>query len=259
MAPVWTGAKLGKVQAMAVKVEAVPCLEDNYLWLLRDGPTGAVAICDPGEAGPAIAAVEQAGGRLDQILLTHHHGDHIDGVADLKARFPTAKIIGGKPDAHRLPKLDLAVGEGDIVEFGAAQARVMHLPGHTTGHIAFHFDADHFMLCGDIVFALGCGRPLEAGGMADLFNSFQRLARLPHQTRFCCGHEYTEANARFALSIDPDNKALRAEAEAAGALRAAGRPTVPTTLAQELSANPYFRAHDLAEFTARREAKNHFR
>jgi len=151
------------------------------------------------------------------------------------------------------------VGEGDTVRLGAAEAKVMHLPGHTTGHIAFHFAADHVLLCGDIVFALGCGRPLEAGGMEALFKSFRRLAQLPANTRLCCGHEYTETNARFALTVEPDNKALRAEAEAAGALRAAGRPTVPTTLAQELSANPYFRAHDLAEFTARREAKNHFR
>ncbi|MBU8546233.1 MULTISPECIES: hydroxyacylglutathione hydrolase [Roseomonadaceae] len=244
---------------MSVKVEAVACLEDNYLWLLKDGPTGAVAICDPGEAGPAIAAVEAAGGKLDLILLTHHHGDHINGVAELHARFPEARIVGGKPDAHRLPKLDLAVDEGDVVKFGAAEAKVMHLPGHTTGHIAFHFAADHILLCGDVVFALGCGRPLEEGGMEALYKSFRRLAKLPPETRFCCGHEYTEANARFALSIDSENKALRAEAEAAGALRAAGRPTVPTTLAQELAANPYFRARDLAEFTARREAKNHFR
>jgi hydroxyacylglutathione hydrolase len=244
---------------MSVKVEPVACLEDNYLWLLRDGPTGAVAICDPGEAGPAIAAVEQAGGQLDAILLTHHHGDHVNGVAALKARFPAARVVGAAMDAARLPPLDEAVAEGDAVRFGAAQAAVLHLPGHTTGHIAFHFAADHFLLCGDIVFALGCGRPLEAGGMEALFRSFRRLAQLPANTRLCCGHEYTEANARFALTIEPENKALRAEAEAAGALRAAGRPTVPTTLAQELSANPYFRARDLAEFTARREAKNHFR
>ena len=244
---------------MSLKVTPIPCLEDNYLWRLVDGPTGAVAICDPGEAAPAIAAVEEAGGTLDAILLTHHHGDHINGVAALKARFPAARIIGAARDAHRLPSLDQAVKEGDTVRFGAAQAEVLHLPGHTTGHIAFHFAADHVLLCGDILFALGCGRPLEEGGMAALFHSFRRLAQLPANTRLCCGHEYTEANARFALSIDPDNKALRAEAEAAGALRAAGRPTVPTTMAQELAANPYLRARDLAEFTARREAKNHFR
>lgn len=244
---------------MSLKVEAVPCLEDNYLWLLRDAPTGMLALCDPGEAGPAIAAVEAAGGDLALILLTHHHGDHVNGVAGLKARFPAARVVGAALDRHRLPPLDVVVEEGQEVAFGAARAEVLHLPGHTTGHIAYHFAADHVLLCGDVVFALGCGRPLEAGGMEALYKSFRRLAKLPPNTRLCCGHEYTEANARFALTVEPDNKALRAEAEAAGALRAAGRPTVPTTLAQELAANPYFRARDLAEFTARREAKNHFR
>lgn len=244
---------------MSLKVEAVPCLQDNYLWLLKDGPTGSVAICDPGEAGPAIEAVEAAGGRLDAILLTHHHGDHVNGVADLKARFPSARVVGAALDAHRMPQLDEVVKEGDTVSLGAARAEVLHLPGHTTGHIAFHFAADHVLLCGDVIFALGCGRPLEAGGTEALWHSLRRIARLPGNTRLCCGHEYTESNARFALSVDPDNQALKAEAEAAGALRAAGRPTVPTTLAQELAANPFLRARDLAEFAARREAKNHFR
>jgi hydroxyacylglutathione hydrolase len=244
---------------MSLRVEAVPCLQDNYLWLLKDGATGAVAICDPGEAGPAIAAVEAAGGRLDAILLTHHHGDHVNGVAELKARHPGAKVVGAALDAHRLPPLDLVVKQGDIVPLGTARAEVLHLPGHTTGHIAFHFAADHVLLCGDVIFALGCGRPLEAGGMEALWNSLQRVAQLPGNPRLCCGHEYTEANARFALHVDPDNPALKADAEAASALRAAGRPTVPTTLAQELAANPFLRARDLAEFTALREAKNTFR
>jgi hydroxyacylglutathione hydrolase len=245
---------------MSLRVEAVPCLQDNYLWFLKDGATGAVAICDPAEDGPAIAAVEElGGGRLDLILLTHHHGDHVNGVPGLKARYPGAKVVGAALDAHRLPPLDVVVKEGDFVPLGAARAEVLHLPGHTTGHIAFHFSADHVLLCGDVIFALGCGRPLEAGGMEALWHSLKRVARLPANTRLCCGHEYTEANARFALHLDPENKALKAEAEAAGALRAAGRPTVPTTLAQELSANPFLRARDLAEFTARREEKNHFK
>ena len=244
---------------MALRVKPVPCLQDNYLWLLREDATGAVAICDPGEAGPAIAAVEAAGGQLDQILLTHHHADHIGGVAALKARFPRAKVVGAAVDAHRLPPLDLMVMDGDVVRFGMTRAVVLHLPGHTTGHIAFHFITDNILLCGDVIFALGCGRPLEAGGMEAQWQSFQRLAALPPATRLCCGHEYTEANARFALHVDPDNAALKAQAEAAGALRAAGKPTVPTTIAQELAANPFLRARDLAEFTARREAKNTFR
>ncbi len=244
---------------MALKLEAVPCLSDNYLWLLKDGPTGSVAICDPGEAAPALEAVEAAGGRLDAILLTHHHDDHIAGVAELKAKYPSARVVGASYDAHRLPKLDEVVKEGDIVSLGGARAEVLHLPGHTTGHIAFHFAADHILLCGDIIFALGCGRPLEQGGMEALWRSLRRISALPANTRLACGHEYTEANARFALTVEPDNQALRAEAEAAAALRAAGRPTVPSTLAQELAANPYLRAPNFEEFRARREAKNNFR
>ena len=244
---------------MSLRVEAVPCLQDNYMWLLKVAATGTVAICDPAEDAPAIAAVEAAGGRLDMILLTHHHGDHINGVPGLKARYPDAKVVGAALDAHRLPPLDIVVKEGDTVALGAARAEVLHLPGHTTGHIAYHFAACHVLLCGDVIFALGCGRPLETGGMEALWHSLKRVARLPANTRLCCGHEYTESNARFALHVDPDNKALKAEAEAAGALRAAGRPTVPTTLAQELAANPFLRARDLAEFTARREEKNHFK
>jgi hydroxyacylglutathione hydrolase len=244
---------------MALRVKPVPCLQDNYLWLLREDVTGAVAICDPGEAGPAIAAVEAAGGQLDQILLTHHHADHIGGVAALKARFPRAKVVGAAVDAKRLPPLDLMVMDGDVVRFGATRAVVLHLPGHTTGHIAFHFITDNILFCGDVIFALGCGRPLEAGGMEAQWRSFQRLAALPPATWLCCGHEYTEANARFALEVDPDNAALKTEAETAAKLRAAGKPTVPTTIARELAANPFLRARDLAEFTARREAKNTFR
>jgi hydroxyacylglutathione hydrolase len=244
---------------MTLTVEPVACLSDNYLWLLKDESTGATAVCDPGEAAPALAAIEEAGGRLDLILLTHHHGDHVAGVAEVKARYPQARIVGAAMDAQRLPPLDLAVSEGDRVTLGASAATVLHLPGHTTGHIAFHFAASEVLLCGDIIFALGSGRPLEQGGMEALYRSFQRLAKLPAGTRLCCGHEYTEANARFALTIDPDNGALRAQAEAAAALRAAGRPTVPTRLSEELAANPYLRAADLAEFTARREAKNNFR
>ena len=244
---------------MALRVKPVPCLQDNYMWLLREDATGSVAICDPGEAEPAIATVVAAGGQLDQILLTHHHADHIGGTAALKARFPRAKVVGAAIDAHRLPPLDLMLMEGDVVRFGATRAVVLHLPGHTTGHIAFHFVTDNILLCGDVIFPLGCGRPLEAGGMEAQWRSFQRLAALPPATQLYCGHEYTEANARFALQVDPDNAALKAAAEAAGALRAAGKPTVPTTIAQELAANPFLRARDLAEFTARREAKNHFR
>lgn len=242
---------------MTLSVTPVPCLSDNYVWLLRDEATGAVAVCDPGEAAPAIAAVERLGGRLDLILLTHHHGDHVAGVADLQARFG-GRVIGAAADAHRLPKLDQAVREGDGVALGSSQARVIETPGHTVGHIAFHFGEGRVLLCGDTLFSLGCGRLLE-GSAAQMFESLGKLAALPDPTLVCCGHEYTESNARFAVTVEPDNTALRARAAEARAQRSAGRPTVPTTMAEERATNPFLRAGDVARLAAIRGAKDSFR
>ncbi|MBW8268178.1 hydroxyacylglutathione hydrolase [Caldovatus aquaticus] len=242
---------------MTITVAPVPCLQDNYIWLLR-GARGEVALCDPGEAGPAIAAVEEAGGRLDLILLTHHHGDHVAGVAAVKQRFPDARVVGNGADAHRLPPLDLAVSPGDTVGFGGSAAAVIACPGHTRGGISYHFAAGALVLCGDTLFSLGCGRLIE-GTAEEMFRSLRALAALPPETLVCCGHEYTESNARFALTVEPDNPALRARAEEARAQRAAGRPTVPTTIAQELATNPFLRAPDVASFARLRAAKDNFR
>ena len=242
---------------MPLSVTAVPCLSDNYLWLLQDQATRAVAICDPGEAGPAIAAVEKLSGRLDLILLTHHHGDHIAGVGELQARFG-GKIVGAAADAHRLPRLDQAVREGDTVMLGESRAAVIETPGHTVGHIAFHFPDGHAVLCGDTLFSLGCGRLLE-GNAAQMFASLAKLAALPAETLVCCGHEYTLSNARFALTMEPNNAALRARAEQAKTQVAAGRFTVPTTMAEELAANPFLRAGDVTRLAAIRSAKDGFR
>jgi hydroxyacylglutathione hydrolase len=242
---------------MPLSVTAVPCLSDNYIWLLQDQASGAVAICDPGEAGPAIAAVEKLGGRLDLILLTHHHGDHIAGVAELQARFG-GRIVGAAADAHRLPRLDQAVREGDTVALGESRATVIETPGHTVGHIAFHFGDGHAVLCGDTLFSLGCGRLLE-GNAAQMFQSLAKLAALPAETLVCCGHEYTLSNARFALTVEPGNAALQARAEQAKAQVAAGRYTVPTTMAEELAANPFLRAGDVTRLAAIRSAKDGFR
>jgi hydroxyacylglutathione hydrolase len=242
---------------MALTVTGIPCLSDNYVWLLQDAATGAVAVCDPGEADPAIAAVERLGGRLDLILLTHHHGDHIGGVSALQARFG-GKIIGAAADAHRLPKLDQAVRAGDTVSLGSAAGMVLETPGHTVGHIAFYFPDGPAVLCGDTLFALGCGRLLE-GSAAQMHASLQALAALPPDTRVCCGHEYTESNARFALTVEPGNQALIARATHVRNLRAAGQPTVPTTIAMERAENPFMRAADVARLAAIRTAKDSFR
>jgi len=242
---------------MALTVTGIPCLSDNYVWLLQDAATGAVAVCDPGEADPVIAAVERLGGRLDLILLTHHHGDHIGGVSALQARFG-GKIIGAAADAHRLPKLDQAVRAGDTVSLGSAAGMVLETPGHTVGHIAFYFPDGPAVLCGDTLFALGCGRLLE-GSAAQMHASLQALAALPPDTRVCCGHEYTESNARFALTVEPGNQALIARATHVRNLRAAGQPTVPTTIAMERAENPFMRAADVARLAAIRTAKDSFR
>ncbi len=219
--------------------------------------SGAVAIVDPADAKPIIAALEKAGGRLDLILLTHHHSDHIAGVDEVRARFPGAKVVGAAADAHRLPKLDQAVKEGDAVAFGGASARVIDTPGHTRGQINYFIADGEILLSGDTLFSLGCGRLIE-GTAAEMFASLGKLAALPGGTKVCCGHEYTESNARFALSVDADNPALQARTEQARQQRAAGQPTVPSTMASELDANPFLRAPDVATFADLRAKKDRF-
>jgi hydroxyacylglutathione hydrolase len=240
---------------MTLHIEALPLLRDNYAWILRDG--GATAVVDPAEAAPVQAALDARGLRLDAIWLTHHHDDHIAGVPELVARHG-CRVVGARADAHRLPKLDQAVAEGDRVRLGETEAEVIETPGHTVGHICFDFADDRVLISADTLFTLGCGRVGE-GTMAQMFASLRRLAALPPETRVCSGHEYTLDNLRFALSVEPDNAALRAQGERYRAARAAGQPTVPSTLADELAANPFLRAPDAAEFERRRLAKNSFR
>ncbi len=242
---------------MALSVEPIAALSDNYIWLLKDAAAGAVAICDPGEAGPAIAAVEANVGRLDLVLLTHHHGDHIAGAEALRAKYG-AKLVGATADARRLPKLDVSLAEGDKVALGGSEAVVIDTPGHTRGHIAFHFPTARVLLCGDTLFSLGCGRLLE-GTAAEMFDSLRKLAALPGETLVCCGHEYTESNARFAVTVEPHNTALLARTAEAKVQRAAGRPTVPTTMAEELASNPFLRAGSVARLAEIRSAKDSFR
>jgi hydroxyacylglutathione hydrolase len=175
----------------------------------------------------------------------------------VRARFAGAKVVGAAADAHRLPKLDQAVKEGDAVTFGSASARVIDTPGHTRGQINYFF-ADGEILCsGDTLFSLGCGR-LSEGTAAEMFSSLRKLAALPGGTKVCCGHEYTESNARFALSVDANNAALKARTEEAHQQRAAGQPTVPSTMASELAANPFLRAPDVATFADLRAKKDRF-
>lgn len=238
---------------MTLQATAVPILSDNYAWLLRDGD--AVAIVDPADAGACIAAVEQAGGRLDMILITHHHNDHIAGVDAVRARFG-CRVVGAAADAHRLPKLDQAVQEGDSVALGGTSFTVLDTPGHTVGHISYA--GGGAVLCGDTLFSLGCGRLME-GTPAQMFGSLRKLAALAPDTLVCCGHEYTQSNARFALHVDGGNTALQARAAEVDRLRAAGQATVPSRLGDEMQANPFLRAADARALGQLRSQKDVFR
>lgn len=237
--------------------EAVPILSDNYAWLLKDGSTGATAIVDPADATACARAIDAAGGRLDLILITHHHDDHIAGVDATRARY-NARVVGAAADAHRLPKLDQSVREGDSVALGNAGLRVIDTPGHTRGHIAYYAQDGGVLLCADTLFSLGCGRLLE-GTPAEMFDSLRKLAALPGDTLVCCGHEYTQSNARFALHVDPGNEPLKARAAEVDRLRAESKPTVPTRLADELAENPFLRAPDAAALGTIRAQKDRFR
>ncbi len=241
---------------MSVTVQAVPMFSDNYAWLLRDSGTGAVGIADPADAGAVIAAIDADGGRLDTIFLTHHHDDHVAGTDAVRQRYG-ARVVGAAADAHRLPRLDVAVAEGDTVPFGGAVAHVIETPGHTRGHIAFFIPDGEVLLCGDTLFSLGCGRLLE-GTAAEMFASLQKLAALPGAALVCCGHEYTQSNARFALTVEPDNLALQARAAQVDRLRAHGDRTVPSRLQAEMAENPFLRAHDAARLGEIRAAKDRF-
>lgn len=227
---------------MTLQILTLPCLSDNYAFLAHDPATGDTMAVDVPEAAPIIAALGQKGWVLSHVLLTHHHADHIQGLDALLAAAP-ARVIGAAADAHRLPPLDLAVREGDTITLGGEAGHVIDVSGHTVGHIAVHFPASAVVFTADSLMALGCGRVFE-GTMPQMYESLCKLAALPPETTICSGHEYTQANAKFALSVDPDNPALISRVKMIDAARAAGQPTVPSTLAEELATNPFLRATD---------------
>lgn len=230
--------------ATAPEIVTIPCLKDNYAFLLHDPATGATAVVDVPEAAPIEAALADRGWTLTDILITHHHGDHVDGVAGLRAA-TGARVWGAAADAHRLPPLDHALAEGDAVTIGGLVGHVIDVSGHTVGHVAYHFPQAGAVFTADSLMALGCGRLFE-GTAAQMWESLSKLAALPPETLVCSGHEYTQANARFALTVDPDNSALISRVKAIDAARAANRSSVPSTLSEELATNPFLRAADPA-------------
>ena len=229
---------------MPLELATVPCLADNYAYLAHDAATGATAVVDVPEPTPILNALSARGWRASHILITHHHDDHIAGVAALAAA-TGARVIGATADVRRLPPLDEPVAEGDVIRIGLDEGHVIAVPGHTSGHIAFHFPASHLAFTADSLMSAGCGRLFE-GTPDQMWQSLTKLMALPPQTLICSGHEYTTSNLRFALSVDPDNEALKARVARCERLRAEGTPTVPVTLAEERATNPFLRATDPA-------------
>ncbi len=225
---------------MTLDLVTIPCLSDNYAYLLHDAASGHTTLIDAPEAAPILATLAARGWRLDQIILTHHHSDHIQAVPDLIAA-TSATVLGARADAHRLPALTRALTEGDTVQIGPELAQVIDVSGHTVGHIALYLPGSALAFTADSLMAGGCGRLFE-GTPDQMWSSLQKLAALPGETLICSGHEYTTANLRFAAAIEPDNPALQARIVKVAAARADNRPTVPSRLSGELATNPFLRA-----------------
>lgn len=255
---------------MAAEIRLFPCLNDNFGYLVHDASTGATAAIDAPDAAPIRDTLQREGWTLTDILLTHHHGDHVGGVAALKEAYG-CRVVAPHDKTAALPLVDLRVAQGDVVKVGSLLARVLETPGHTLDHVVYVFDDDKVVFTGDTLFSLGCGRLFE-GSYPMMWDSLLKLRALPDDMLMYCGHEYTAANVKFALTIEPTNPALLARAAEVTELRSAGQPTIPVRLGVEKSANVFLRADDpavaagvrlkgadpIAVFTELRERKNKF-
>lgn len=228
----------------SLTVELIPVLSDNYVYLIHEPKAGVTGVVDPAVAAPVQERLAAKGWSLDWILSTHHHADHTDGNLELKAA-TGCKIAGPGKDAARIPGIDVKLVEGDRFKLGEAEAEIFETPGHTSGHISFWFAGSKALFCADTLFSLGCGRLFE-GTPEDMWTSLSKFSTLPDDAVVYCAHEYTQSNARFALSVDPENDALKARAVEVDRQRAAGAPTVPTKLGQERATNPFIRPDDPA-------------
>ncbi|KAL7145512.1 hypothetical protein ABFS83_07G089300 [Erythranthe nasuta] len=227
----------------SLQIELVPCLRDNYAYLLHDVDTGTVGVVDPSESVPIIEALNKKNWNLNYILNTHHHYDHTGGNIDLKERYG-AKVIGSGLDKERIPGIDIVLNDGDKWMFASHQVLVMSTPGHTRGHISFYFPGSKSVFTGDTLFSLSCGKLFE-GTPQQMLSSLRKITSLPDDTNVYCGHEYTFSNSKFALSIEPGNQELQSYATDIVHLRNKGLPTIPCSLGKEKLCNPFLRTSSL--------------
>jgi len=239
----------------ALLIQAVPVLNDNYVWLIHDPASGETAAVDPSVGPPVLDAAEARGWPITQVLNTHWHPDHTGGNQAIHAA--TGALVTGPEEVRRVYQPDRVVGKGDRVTLGSWEADVWAIPAHTAGHIAYYFERASAVFVGDTLFAMGCGRLFE-GTAAQMHANLQRLAALPEDVRVYCGHEYTLANARFAVTVEPDNQALADRLRRVEAARDRGEVTLPTTIGEERATNPFMRARSVEEFARLREMKDSF-
>lgn len=223
-----------------MEVVRVPCLSDNYVWLLHEEKSSLTAVVDPAEVKPVVEALNARGWTLNYIFNTHHHFDHTGGNVELKKKYPGLQIIGPKADAGRIPGIDIQVADGDTWQFGGLEMKVFDTPGHTRGHISFWLPEAKALFCGDTLFALGCGRLFE-GDPPTMWNSLSKLVVLPRDTAVYCAHEYTQSNAKFAVTMEGGNELLQERKKVIDEARSKGEATVPSTLGEELDTNPFLR------------------
>lgn len=222
-----------------LEIQQIPVWSDNYVYLAHEAETGLTAVVDPAEAAPVLAAAEKRGWKITHIINTHHHPDHVGGNLEIKDA-TGCTIVGAACDAERIPGIDVQVADGDTFQLGNASAKVFEVPGHTSGHIAYWFEGSDALFCGDTLFAMGCGRLFE-GTPAQMWTSLSKFLALPDETLIYCAHEYTQSNAAFALSVEPENADLIQRSKDVDTARAADMPTIPCTLGIERKTNPFLR------------------
>lgn len=239
---------------MPLEIIRIPVLSDNYVWLVHEPDSGETMVVDPAVAEPVLAEADARGWTITQIWNTHWHPDHTGGNAAIKEA-TGCTITGPEAEHGRIPTLDVLVSEGDTVKLGAVEAKVIDVPAHTAGHIAYHFAEDRAAFVGDTLFAMGCGRLFE-GTAGQMYSNMRKLEALGDETAIYCAHEYTLSNGRFALTVEPKNEALISRMAQVTDMRERGEATVPTTIALERATNPFMRAGSVEELAARRTAKD---